>query len=125
MRSDRSQTARFIYAGRRGLRDNLRASLYPDPPHDATDGVLPLLSGLMDSPQKCNAISINVTRLLCGLQLRVFLDEFLCAAAGEAYGDAAVVIVVAFDAYDRAHAEFWMANLASQHWIRVGAAPCC
>jgi hypothetical protein len=47
------------------------------------------------------------------LQLRVFFNEFFCAPAGEAYGDAAVVIVVAFDAYHGADAKFRVADFAA------------
>ena len=57
------------------------------------------------------------------LQLGVFFDEFLCAAAGEAHGDATIVVVLAFDAHHGSDAVFRMADFASEHGIGGGAAP--
>jgi hypothetical protein len=66
--------------------------------------------------------SDSILSTLSGLQLGVFFDEFFCAATGEAYGDAAVIVIVALDAYYGADAEFGMANFAAEHGIGVCAA---
>ena len=56
------------------------------------------------------------------LELGVALDEFFCAAAGEADADAAVVIF-AFYADDDADSVFGMAHLLAQQRIGVCTAP--
>jgi len=50
------------------------------------------------------------------LELGVTLDEFFGAAAGEGYGDAAVVFI-AFDGDDGADAEFGVADFAAHEGI--------
>src|SRR5881394_1060407 len=62
-----------------------------------------------------------VTTTLCGLELGVALDEFFCAAAGEADGEAAIIFI-AFDADDGADSVFGMANFAAEHGIGWGTA---
>src|SRR2546430_13045207 len=66
-------------------------------------------------PQKVAATSLG------WLELGVALDEFFCAAAGEADGEAAVVFV-AFDADDSADAIFGVANFAAEQGVGWGAA---
>src|SRR5277367_6936910 len=68
-------------------------------------------------------LTLVLQRGLGGLELGVFFDEFFCAAAAEAYGDAAVVVIVAFDADYGAYTEFGMPDFAAEHGIVAGAAP--
>src|SRR6266704_3767749 len=56
------------------------------------------------------------TTTLSWLELGVAFDEFFCASAREADGEAAVVFVT-FDADDSANAVFGMANFAAEHGI--------
>src|SRR5256885_5134926 len=62
-----------------------------------------------------------VSTTLSGLELGVAFDEFFCAAAGEAHGEAAVVFI-SFDTDDGADAVFGMANFAAEHGVGWGAA---
>ena len=54
-------------------------------------------------------------------QLGVAFDEFFCAPPRETDGKAAVLII-AFDADNRAYAEIRVANLLAQKRVRVGSA---
>src|SRR5437667_7589947 len=60
-----------------------------------------------------------VSTTLRGLELSVAFDEFFCAAAGEADGDATVVFI-AFNADDGADSIFRMADFAAEHRIGWG-----
>src|SRR5882724_10443486 len=57
-----------------------------------------------------------VTTTLSGLELGVALDEFFCAAAREADGEAAVVFIT-FDADDGTDSVFGVTNFAAEHGI--------
>src|SRR5882724_13464150 len=57
-----------------------------------------------------------VTTTLSGLELGVALDEFFCAAAREAHGEAAVVFIT-FDADDGTDSVFGVTNFAAEHGI--------
>src|SRR5215472_14244889 len=56
-------------------------------------------------------------------KLRIALDELLCAASGKADGNAAI-LVVSFDADDRADSIAWVPDSAAEHGIRVTSALC-
>src|SRR5438045_361015 len=66
-------------------------------------------------PQKAASTTLS------GLKLGVALDEFFCASAREADGEAAVVFIT-FDTDDGADAVFGVANFAAEHGIGRGAA---
>ena len=67
--------------------------------------------------------AIALVKPLSLLQLGIALDEFFCATAGKADGDAAVFIV-AFDAHDGSDAVAGMAYLSPEHGICVATVFC-
>src|SRR5271154_3150879 len=83
---------------------NERASMYPE--------------------KRCYATTVALVVRGCAnasgrFQLGVALDKFLCATARKTYRDAAVFLV-AFDADDGSNAVARVADLATEHGIRVG-----
>ena len=66
---------------------------------------------------------VSVTQMSASglLELRIALDEFLCAAAGEAYRNAAVFIVT-FDPHDCSNTETGMSDPSAEHGVCVTSA---
>src|SRR6266567_2464887 len=66
----------------------------------------------------CRLVFVGRLSFLGLLKLRIALDEFLRAAPGKTYRDAAV-FVIAFDAYDCSNTETGMAHPSAEHGICV------